>query len=109
MAVNVKIEKLEIRTDENDMLMLEITCEKLLNESKLLTALIANIKSGLPCLEEYEAKKELLVDYVNSDGGYEAEKLKKFSEKLVNLRFYCMLEKKSKNQALIVVFLEKFE
>ena len=78
-----ELENLKSRNDEDDVLLLEIACEKLLHESELLSTLMDDMKKKMPCSDEYETKLNLLHEYVSSKETYSDEQIKELRGKLV--------------------------
>jgi hypothetical protein len=83
-----EIDTLKSRNDEDDVLLLEIACEKLLHESELLSTLMEDMKKKMPCSEEYETKLSLLHEYVSSKETYSDKQIKELREKLVSKLFF---------------------
>ena len=80
-----EIESIKSRNDEDDVLLLEIACEKLLYESELLSKLMDEMKSEMTCTRAYDEKMNLLSKYVRSKESYSEAEMKVLRSKLVSV------------------------
>jgi hypothetical protein len=96
------IESIKSRNDEDDVLLLEIACEKLLYESELLAKLIDEMKSEMTCTKAYDERMNLLSKYVRSKETYSEAEMKVLRTKLVSIQRE-MREGNTKKKILITV------
>ena len=79
------MESIKSRNDEDDVLIHEIACEKLLHESELLSNLMNEMKNKMTCTKAYDEKIGLLSKYVRSKETISEADMKVLRTKLVSM------------------------
>ena len=82
MPVTIKIEECEPRCQGENLILLEIMCQRLVEDTQHLLTLIENTKESLSTLKDYQAKKQLLYEVMDSDH-IEEERLVYIKNRLV--------------------------